>query len=64
MGVLAICQTNHAQNWTPRKQVLNGLRTLFEDVAPIVGSEQSVRKCLERVHGDSARLQDAVATEL
>jgi len=44
VGGLAICQTNHARNWTPRKQVLNGLRTLFEDVAPIVGSEQSVRK--------------------
>ena len=41
---LAICQTNRAQNWMPRTQALNNLRTLFEDVVPIVGSEQSVRK--------------------
>mmetsp|Transcript_67016 Transcript_67016/g.108683 ORF Transcript_67016/g.108683 Transcript_67016/m.108683 type:complete len:987 (-) Transcript_67016:61-3021(-) len=61
---LAICQTNRAQNWMPRTQALKNLRTLFEDVVPIVGSEQSVRKCLERAHGDAARLQDAVATEL
>jgi len=41
---LAICQTNRAQNWTPRKQALKNLRALFEDMVPIVGSEQSVRK--------------------
>ena len=41
---LAICQTNHNQNWMPRNQALKNLRTLFEHMVPMVGSEQSVRK--------------------
>ena len=41
---LAICQTNHTQNWMPRNQALKNLRTLYEHMVPIVGSEQSVRK--------------------